>query len=767
MNSYTSWVTHNKNKIFVFWFLITITSVFGALDQKGFKIPFHSEYTVFFEKDNNQLKEFEFIQHTYGKNDSILFIVTSNTGDSVFNKSTIEAMRKLTSLSWKIENVYRVSSITNFQHSYSHNNEIFVEPLIAPSGSITSEVLKRVEKVSTTDPLIVNKLISPDGKVTVINVEINVPEKNMSEALPKIMESAHSVAESVKNEYKGVNIKLSGVVVMNNSFQEIAISDTSTILPIMFILIVLLSSYFLKTIYGALSSTIVVFTSITITVGIWGWIGGYFTGPSTSAPIIIMTMAIADCIHIMSNVRQFLRDGQSQKESIENSLKLNAKPIFLTSITTAIGFLTMNFSDSPPFVHLGNMVAIGVLLAFLLSVSLFPALLILFKLRPDNTPLNSRLTNCIAEFAIKNQRKLFFSLGLVVLTTALFLPQNELDDDFVQYFDESVPFRQAADFMQEHISGMTTLEISIDSNEHSGINDPSFVKFIDSFATWLEMLPETDNVYSITHLLKKLNQNFHNDEENEYKLPSSRELIAQYLLLYELSLPAGHDLNNQINVSRSSTRITVTFQDLTSKETLDIEKIIKRKFKSYNTPYSIKVASPSLMFSHIGTSNIKNMLAGSFAALLLISLILILAFRSIKYGLISIVPNIAPAVIAFGVWGLLIGEIGLGLSVVLGVSLGIVVDDTVHFMSKYIYARKTLGLNSEKSVRYSFYYVGHALITTTLVLSVGFLVLGSSTLKVNAEMGTFTAIIILIALIIDFLLLPAILMKADSKVGRG
>jgi len=347
---------------------------------------------------------------------------------------------------------------------------------------------------------------------------------------------------------------------------------------------------------------------------------------------------------------------------------------------------------------------------------------------------------------------------MLLLAVSALVQKNELDDDFVKYFDTSVPFRQATDFLQEHMSGMATVELSFDSKKSSGINNPAFLKAVADFSDWLRRQPETDHVNTITDTLKRLNRNMHGDDPAWYKLPDKQDLAAQYLLLYELSLPQGLDINNQLNVDKSSTRVLATFTNLSTDEILKLEQRILKRFESMNTPFDLKLASPSLMFAHIGSRNIRSMLLGSFIALLLISLLLCFALRSFKFGLISLLPNLFPAAFSFGLWGLFVGEVGLGLSVVTGMTLGIIVDDTIHFLSKYIRARREKNMNPEEAVRYSFASVGRALWITTMVLVLGFAVMATSSFKVNADMGLLTAVTILVALAVDFLFLPPLLL---------
>ena len=361
------------------------------------------------------------------------------------------------------------------------------------------------------------------------------------------------------------------------------------------------------------------------------------------------------------------------------------------------------------------------------------------------------------------KRRWLLPIGIVVVAgLTAGLPQNVLNDDFVEYFDQRVPFRQATDFMEQNLSGMTTMEFSIDSGESSGINEPVYLHAVEDFSNWLRAQPETDHVNTITDVVKRLNKNMHADDPAYYRLPDQRDLSAQYLLLYEMSLPYGLDLNNQLNVDKSSTRVIGTFKNVTSEQILELEQRIKTWFEQHAPQYRVELASTSLMFAHIGHRNIESMLLGTFLALVLISVLLGIALRSVKFGFISLFPNLMPAGISFGIWGMTVGEVGLGLSVVTGMTLGIVVDDTVHFMSKYLHARREKNASPEAAVRYAFASVGRALWITTFVLVAGFMVLAQSSFRVNSDMGLLTAATILIALIVDFFLLPPMLMKLDK-----
>ena len=745
-----------------FWVIpLTILLVFSAAFGAS-KLTFKSDYRVFFGEENPQLTAFEKMQATFTKNDNVAFIVAPKDGQ-VFTEETLTAIHQLTTESWQIPYSSRVDSITNYQHTTADADDLLVEDLVLEPELIPDLDLEALKAIAINEPLLVNKLINPEASVTVVSTTIQLPGIDEVTELPEVVTKVRAIQNDILEQYPNLDIYLSGIAMLNNAFSEAALNDNATLTPIMFLIVALAMTFLLRTISGSIATIIIVMFSIVTTMGLAGWMGYYLTGPSASAPTVILTLAVADCVHILASMLYEMRHGATKKDAIIKSLRINLQPIFLTSITTAIGFLSMNFSDSPPFHDLGNLVALGVMLAFVFSITVFPALLTVLpiKAKPE-AERKSDFMDKIADFVVAKRQVLLPSFAVLIVFFAVFVPQNILNDDFVKYFDTSVDFRQSTDFMQENLSGIGSIEVELNSGESSGISDVEYLEVVNNFNNWMREQAETDHTNMISDIFLRLNKNMHGDDPEYYRLPESREQAAQYLLLYEFSLPYGLDLNNQLDVDKAATRLVITVNNMTSEEYIQLEERINTWFSENAPQYTANVASPNLMFSHIGQRNIISMLLGTSLALVLISLLLGVALRSFKYGLISLIPNLVPASIAFGLWYFIDGQVGLGLSVVVGMTLGIVVDDTVHFLSKYVRARREQNKDATQAVRYAFNSVGRALWITTLVLVAGFMVLAQSSFKLNADMGLLTAITIVIALIVDFLFLPPLLMKLDS-----
>ena len=238
--------------------------------------------------------------------------------------------------------------------------------------------------------------------------------------------------------------------------------------------------------------------------------------------------------------------------------------------------------------------------------------------------------------------------------------------------------------------------------------------------------------------------------------------MAQYLLLYELSLPFGSDLNDRIDVAKSATRLIVVTRDAWSRDLRELDKRAQVWLRANAPAFAHEASGLSIVFAHLSLRNIHSMLRGTITAMVLISFILIWIFKSVRIGLLSLLPNFIPAIMSFGLWGYLVGHVGIASSVVIAVVFGIVVDDTIHFLSKYLKARRE-GLSAPEAVRYTFHTVGHALWTTTAVLSAGFLVFATSGFEVSWALGLLVTITIIFALVADFLLLPTLLIAIDRR----
>ncbi|HIF6107683.1 MMPL family transporter [Vibrio parahaemolyticus] len=738
-------------------FLIIVATIGGK------NLYFRGDYDIFFDGTNKQLLAFDEIQTTFAKTDNLAIVIAPEDGD-IFTPQTLSLIQKITVDAWQVPYSSRVDSIANYQHTEAFDDDLLVEDLLYSEYELTPERISKVKSIALSEPVLKSALVSEKGDVTVVNITVQLPEMDKTAEVEEVVSSINAMIDRYQRAYPDVTFHKAGIIAMNHAFMTAAQDDSSTLVPTMLVVILVFLTIMLRSILSVIATLIVIIGSVMATMGISGWGGMFLSTATVNVPTLIMTLAVADCVHVIATMRQSMKNGFTKAQSIERSIALNFVPILITSVTTAIGFLMMNMSDSPVLRDFGNLSALGVMVACFLSVTLLPALLKLLPIhvKMETSQDQKHVMDRLGDFVVSQRRALLPLSVAVIVVCASLIPLNKVNDESVEYFGQRNEFRQAADFMEERISGMTNISIAIKTNESQGIAAPDFLNTIGEFSSWLRDQPETDHVATLADVYKRLNKNMHGDDEAYYSLPQARELAAQYLLLYEMSLPYGLDLNNQINVDKSSIKMVLTVANLGSVELVDLENRIYQWFAEHAPQYQVVASSPSLMFAHIGETNMASMLSTLPITLVLISALLIFALRSVRLGLISLMPNIAPAVIGFGLWALTSGEINLGLSVVVTLTLGIVVDDAVHFLSKYQRARRE-GQTAEQAVRYAFHTVGRALWITTVVLVAGFSVLAMSSFRLNADMGQLSAIVIFIALVVDFLFLPTLLMLFDKK----
>ncbi|MDG2628651.1 MMPL family transporter [Vibrio parahaemolyticus] len=738
-------------------FLIIVATIGGK------NLYFRGDYDIFFDGTNKQLLAFDEIQTTFAKTDNLAIVIAPEDGD-IFTPQTLSLIQKITVDAWQVPYSSRVDSLANYQHTEAFDDDLLVEALLYSEYELTPERISKVKSIALSEPVLKSALVSEKGDVTVVNVTVQLPEMDKTAEVEEVVSSINAMIDRYQRAYPDVTFHKAGIIAMNHAFMTAAQDDSSTLVPTMLVVILVFLTIMLRSILSVIATLIVIIGSVMATMGISGWAGMFLSTATVNVPTLIMTLAVADCVHVIATMRQSMKNGFTKVQSIERSIALNFVPILITSVTTAIGFLMMNMSDSPVLRDFGNLSALGVMVACFLSVTLLPALLKLLPIhvKMETSQDQKHVMDRLGDFVVSQRRALLPLSVAVIVVCASLIPLNKVNDESVEYFGQRNEFRQAADFMEERISGMTNISIAIKTNESQGIAAPDFLNTIGEFSSWLRDQPETDHVATLADVYKRLNKNMHGDDEAYYSLPQARELAAQYLLLYEMSLPYGLDLNNQINVDKSSIKMVLTVANLGSVELVDLENRIYQWFAEHAPQYQVVASSPSLMFAHIGETNMASMLSTLPITLVLISALLIFALRSVRLGLISLMPNIAPAVIGFGLWALISGEINLGLSVVVTLTLGIVVDDAVHFLSKYQRARRE-GQTAEQAVRYAFHTVGRALWITTVVLVAGFSVLAMSSFRLNADMGQLSAIVIFIALVVDFLFLPTLLMLFDKK----
>ena len=702
----------------------------------------------------------EQLEETYSLSDAALVGVAPQSG-TVFGRDELVAIEELTEQLWRTPYATRVDSIANYSHSEGLEDELIVEPLIDDAGSLSDEDIERIKRIALGTEEVAGRFVSRDGRVAGLVVSVALPEDRQRGKL-EVTDFLYEAVTGAREEHATIDYHVTGELVLNRAMRD-AIDDEMTILgPVALGTMLLFALILLRSIWGMVAIFVMMAFVILSALGFTGWTGMKLFGESGAALFVLMAVTVAHSVHVIEGMAAGLRQGMDRKQAAAHSLQVNVWPVFLTSLTTAIGFLSLNFAEMPPFRVMGNMVAFGVLCAFVYSVTLLPAFLSVLpmRVRPVRSG-KSDFFDRLGRFVVSYRTALLCSFGVLIVVLVAGISRIELKENWLELLDESYEFRRSTDFISENFTGVETYEYSLSSGREGGVTDVEYLRQVDGLAEWFRRQPEVAHVFGISDILKRLNKNLHGDDPDFYTLPNDSDLAAQYLLLYEFSLPVGRDLNNLIDVERSATRLTVVLKSLSTDEKIGLDERAQAWFRQHAPELATHATGVAVVGARSIQRNIEGMLLGTVTAMAIVSLLLLLVFRSVRLGLISLVPNFVPAAMAMGLWGYVVGEVGVAASVVTAIAFGIIVDDTIHFMTKYVGARKS-GLLPSESVQSAFRSVGKALLATTVVFALGFMVFGASGMSTNQALGLLVGMTVIVALVADFLFLPPLLMALDG-----
>ena len=744
------------------WWVVALSVLLMVLVAAGGdRVVVANDFRLLLGENNPELAALNGLEDTYAASNTVLIAIAPQNG-SVFTRSTLEAVEALTEEAWLTPHSSRVDSLTNYNHTYADGDDLIVEPLVDGANALSDDDLQRIRNIALSEPEIAGRLISRNERVAALAISF-IKADDQSSIVAEVPDYLNSVLDEFRARHPALGFYLTGDVILNRTTAAAMEEGVRSTLPIGFLLVLLGSALLLRSAFGVVAIVFMMLFSILITIGFAGWTGMVLNPLTSAVPVVVMVLAVAHSIHIISAVLLAMRRGLDRHAAVADSLRSNASPVFLTSVTTMIGFLSLNSSDSPPVQVMGNLSAVGMLSIYIYSMTLLPALLSILPLRPSRPRLEgSPLFERFGDFVIERHRLLLWSGLILSVAVITGIPRNEFSDDWTKSFDERYQFRRDTDFIINNLTGLNSLEYSLDAGVEGGITDPVYLQKVEMFAEWARNQPEVTHVRVFSDIMKRLNRSMHGDDPAEYRLPDDDELAAQYLLLYEFSVPFGADLNDRIDIAKSATRMTVTLADLPVRYMREFDRRAQSWIDSNAPGLADRASGLSVVFAYLTQRNLESILRGTIIGMTLISLILIWVFRSLRLGLISLVPNFLPPALVFGLWGYLIGQISLAATITTIIAFGIIVDDTIHFMSKYLKGRRD-GLSGDAAVRNAFRTTGHALFTTSVVLAAGFVVFAFSGYEGVWILGLMVTMMVILGIIVDFLLLPPLLLKFDRR----
>ena len=717
-------------------------------------------YRIWFGEKSKILTDYDDFRRTFGNDDSIIISFKDENG--IFTKKALQSIDNITQKLWRMKYIARVDSITNYQYVHSNKEEpddVIVEDFIQDIQNATPEYLEDRKQIAINDPLVVDGFISRDGTTTMISARLTPKVNDQSDKSMEIMDLVEEIL-APERERTGYKYWLNGGPPLNKSFVVIGTDDATTFTPLVLLAAMILLFFLFKRVSGALIPIgVVVFTFITV-LAVQVLLGYKLNNFTANLPVFVVAIGIADAVHVYIVWLMYKREGEGNKEAVIHSLQKNFLPIFLTSLTTAIGFATLTISKVIPVLTLGIATASGAVLAFIISIVWMPAVLLILK-KDVKTKEVEKVQNKkplgYGKFIVKNNKKIIAITTLIFAVLAVGLFKVKVDSNTIRYFDESVEIRKSTEFLMQNLTGPMAYEIVVDSGEKNGIKDPKFLKMVEKFYSDFQgKFPDVRHMSSLMDTVKRFNKVL----DKKDLIPDDKNLIAQYLLLYSLSLPQGMEINDKMDINEQKLRVTAQVNIVDTSKDLEMINYVSDWWSK--TPYSASVQGQTAMFAYMQSDVTDTLIYSLSLAIVLVSMVMLLIFKKVKLLWVFILPNILPVILVVGLMGLIGINIDIGVAIAGAIIIGVAVDDTIHFLVKYFDAIKR-GLSMEETFDEVLRYAGKAILFTTIILSIAFSLFAFSTFTPNQNFGIVTASALVIAFVVDLLLLPSLLSIADKK----
>jgi predicted RND superfamily exporter protein len=759
--AFAGFVVANPRKLLFLFFLILAA---GA--PFLFQIKTGWSQRVWFDKDHELIKQMDQFEKFFGSDEYVSIVIHQKNG--IYNRETLKLIKDITEEMWTVSEIIRVESLTNVNIIRGEDEDILINPLVPSDYSGTQAEIELIKKNAYENRDVTRFYVNDASTLAIINAGVR-PTFEKEARYEVVINEAKELVKKYRGT-GGATVKVLGSVAANNAFREVSANDTKNLIPLMLFLMLALLYWQFRSKLSLIMPFGLIASTVGITFSFLGLLGIIYNSLLGAIPGILFAISIADTVHILTAYYYFNRNGLNAKDSILYSLTKNFAPTLLTSVSTAISFFSLSISEIAPIRDLGILSGIGTLFAWIFTYIFIGTTIVIVSKRLDERAKTKKVKVKAIGMTLPKREIIQLidrfrwpiAFGFISFT-ALFLYiglQNEVNSDPIKYFSESTPLRKSYDFVHREMDGLRGLELMIDSGVEDGIKDPKFLNKLEEFSEWLLSDPRITRLQSFKEVVKKMHQVLMGGDQKEYRIPDNQNTIAESLFLYTLGLPQGTSINHLFSSNNRYMRMKMVWTIEKSKESsLMAKKIEKEAMEKFNL--NVKVAGNGPIFLEINDLVVISFFKSMGLALLLVSGLLLFIYRDIVLAISSLFPNVIPLCFGAGLMMILGKYIDIGTSIVCTVCVGIAVDDTIHFISSYKQHRKD-GLDAYSAIEKTYAVTGLALVTTTMLLVIGFGSFILADFVPNHNFGLLSAYVLVMALFTDLIFLPAIILIFDK-----
>jgi len=743
------------------WILGLSFAVMAVLSMGLGKMKVNFTHTAFFRSTDPMLQRFDAFERQFGNDDAVIVVVHSPSG--IFDAETAALLRKLTDQMWKVPEVIRVDSLTNFQWVHAEGDEIEIEPLLPRDGDLSPQLLEERKQVALKHEVLPDYLVSKDGKTAVVYAKLKPGIDHPPDA-PLITAETKKIVESLQSGDH--TFHLTGGPIVNNAFKDSSQKDLSVLVPALLLMVATLLAFTFRRIGGVIMPFFVIITTVLATFAFSGWLGLEMSTVTFSLPQVLIAVCVAESVHLLVGFYRARKAHRSRREAAQYTLQKNFMATLLTSSTTALGFYSFISANLPPIENFGILAGLGTTYTWLMTYGIVGPMMVVWPGKEpttgadtveDDLTQSTPFTRSFIAFIDRTRWGVIATfIGLLALSGYLG-SKNVVNSNPYEYFREGLPVREAQQFVLKNLGGTAMFEVVVSAGVEDGIKEPAFLHKVEELEKRVLEIDGINRTISIVDILRQMNRALNGGEQAHYKLPATKEGVAQELLLYTMGLPQGMDVNDRMTIKNDALRISLISTITDSNTAVAAAEQIERLGKELGI--DAKTTGKMLLYQGMNGHVVDSFLSSLGSALLLIGLIMVVSFRSLRLGIISMIPNVVPLVFGGAVLYFLSGTLDIGTVLVASVSLGIAVDDTIHILTHFNLHRAD-GMTTRESLERLMAHSGPAMISTTLILITGFSTLAFGDFIPNVYFGLLTAIILGLGLATDFLLLPAILLIA-------
>lgn len=761
---------HNRLKT-----LLIIFVCIAALVSQLPKITLDTSTEGFLHKDDQTLIDYNAFRDQFGRDEMIIIAVKP---PDVFDPVFLEKLQALhEELEENVPYVDDITSLINARNTRGEGDELIVEDLLEEWPE-TPEAIAKLKQRVLENPMYVNLLISEDGTFTTIAIKTqsySSLETTADSAEPVYLTDGENsvVVETVRDivkKYEGKDFQtwIAGSPVVTHFLKRAMMKDMQKFMTLAIGMIAISLFLMFRRLTGVFLPLLIVILTLLSTVGLMAATGTPIKLPTQILPSFLLAVGVGAAVHILAMFYHHLRKSGDKEESVIYAVGHSGLAVVMTSLTTAAGLFSFSTADVAPIADLGVFASIGVMLSLLYTILLLPALLAIFPLntakikeRGQKTTLTDRVMTAIGEFATGYSKAILTVSAIIIILSIIGALQIRFAHDVLKWFPEDNEIRRASEAIDEKLRGSITFEVVLDTGEENGLYEPELLNRIEQSARQLETLRDADifvgKTIAITSILKEINKALNENRREFYTVPQQRELVAQELLLFEMS--GSDDLEDVVDSLFSQTRLTLKLPFTDAIAYAQIMSDIKQHIRqTYPDTKIIITGMVAMLFKTI--NNVMTSMAKSYAtALIVITILMIVLIGRLRIGLLSMVPNLFPILLTLGVMGWFKLPMDLFSMLVGSIAIGLAVDDTIHFMHNFRRYYEEHG-DARKAVMETLHTTGRAMLVTSCVLSIGFFIFMFASMNNLFNFGLLTGFTIITALLADYFISPALLVSA-------